>query len=246
MSNQKEIMEKVESGEFFSEAQDWYIRKYLYNFIERSYLITLLASVLFLTILTAIYYYDILPIKKNLPVQVNITDAAEQYTRITYLGNKKKGFNINDVITKYLSARFTEAFESYNYENNFNKLEINKNIIGSLGSEGIKHFYLEKTSIRNRDSMVVKYRRNTTREVFVDSHNVTLLENENHSIDSGLKDYTATVNFKVREIKNRKDVEISTWQAKIRIYFEEIYYDFDKKEFNDLNFKVYGYESKKI
>ena len=84
MSNTKEIMEKVESGEFFVEARDWYIRKYIYNFIERSYLLILLAFLSFLILLTILYYSSILPIRKNLPVQVNITDTAEQYTKITY------------------------------------------------------------------------------------------------------------------------------------------------------------------
>lgn len=246
MDDRKEIAEKVESGEYFAEARDWYIRKYLYNFVERSYLIILFGFVGFLVIMVASYYLNILPIRKNLPVRVNITDAAEQYTKITYLGNETKDFNVNHVLIRYFSARFTEAFESYDYRNNFQKLKINKEIIEKLGTEGIKHFYSKKTSYRNSDSMVLKYRRSLIRQVQINSNNITLVENKNDSLESGLKDYTVTINFNVKEIKERKDIDNSKWQAKINLYFEQIYYDYDEKEFNDLNFKVYGYESKKI
>lgn len=247
MDIKKEITEKIESGEFFHDARDWYIRKYLYNFIERSYLIILIAGIAALIALSVLYYLSILPIRQNLPIQVNITDAAEQYTKITYLGNEKKNFNINHVLSKYLAARFTKAFESYDYRNNFHQLKVNSNIIEYLGTTGIKHFYLDKTSFRNRDSLVLKYKRNVIREVFIDKESITLSKNKNEELDSGNQDYSISINFKVREIiKGKREPVISSWSAKINVYFEEIYYDFDRKEFNDLNFKVYGYESNKV
>ncbi len=245
-SIRKEIEEKVEAGEIFQESRDWYSNKYVYSFIERSYLIALLLGVGFLIFLTFSYYFSITPIRRDLPVQVNITDAAEQYTRITYLGNKKKDFNVNEVLSKYLSTRFVEAFESYDYRDNFKKLEINRNLISSLGTEGIKSFYQDKTSFRNRDSLVLKYRKNVTREIFIDKNSIVLADNKSENLEPGFKDYTITLNFKAREITNRKGIEITDWQAKINVSFEEIYFDFEEKEFNDLNFKVYGYESNKI
>ena len=88
LSNQQnyiQLAEKIESGEYFQEAQDWYLRKYEINFIERTYLLVIILLMSFLFLLSYTYYQAIRPIKKSIPVQVNISSAADFNTRIKYL-----------------------------------------------------------------------------------------------------------------------------------------------------------------
>ena len=115
----KELSEKIESGEYFSEARSWYLKNYEQRYIERSYLILLIICFLILFMFTHTYNKAIQPIKKSLPVKVTIEDAGRYSTRITYLGNKEKDFDINNVLLKYFSERFVEAIESYDYKDNF-------------------------------------------------------------------------------------------------------------------------------
>ena len=252
----KELAEKIESGEYFSEARDWYLKKYEYNFIERSYLQLLILSFIILFVFLFTYYNAIQPIKKSLPVKVNISSAADFSTRITYLGNAEKKFDVNEVFIKYFSGRFVEAIESYDYRDNFKKLRVNKNMIETLGSNDIKAYYFDKISIRNADSVILKYKRKITRKITVDTTKIELAPyKEKTNISSVFDDddskkqiqkYEATVNFKASEIDDSGNETKSNWQAKIILSFQTILYNYDKKDFSPLNFKVLNYESKRV
>jgi type IV secretory pathway component VirB8 len=191
------------------------------------------------------YYNEIQPIKKNLPIRVEISDAAEEYTKITYLGNKSKNFNINKVLIRYFSARFVEAIETYDYRDNFKLLTKNANVISKLGTQALQNYYQDKTSIRNSDSMVLKYRRNVIREVSVDKDKIEIAPLEDNG-DFYNKKYLVTVNYAVREIYKQERAEVTYWQAKLKLNFETIHYNFEEGDFNDLNFRVYEYETNKV
>ena len=250
----RELAEKIESGEYFQEAQNWYLRKYIYNSIERVYLLAIMGGFAFLAVLLLVYYQALLPIKKSLPVQVNIPSVAEFSTRITYLGNAQKNFDINNVYIKYFSERFVEALESYDHRNEFKKLRINKNIIKTLASEDINAYFLDRISIRNRDSIILKYRRDISRYIFVDKGRTEIApveENKseysyNEKKNEDIKNYQATVNFTAVEVNKNGSQERSNWQAKIVLSFQTIKYNHKEKDFSPLNFKVLSYEAKKI
>jgi len=255
----RELSQKIETGEYFEEAREWYIKKYLQYFIERTYLIILLSALLVIGVISINYYFDILPIKKSLPVKVTISNTADFSTRITYLGSKTKDFDINEILIKYFSKRFVDAIESYDYRNDFQKLKINKNIIQTLGSDEILAYYLDKISIRNRDSILLKYRKNTMREIKVaDAIDIAKASESKSTVtdnfaeikktddDNKTKKYQITVNFDANEIDKDGTQTKTKWQSKIILSFQTIVYTFDKKEFSPLNFKVLSYESKKV
>jgi len=241
----KELTEKIESGEYFSEAKDWYVNTYIYRFVERTYLLLLLAGFMFLLYFTYSYFVEITPIKKSLPIRVEISDAANEYTKLSYLGSKSKDFNINKVLITYFSARFLEAIESYDYRRDFKKLKKNTNIIEKLGTQGIQNFYQEKISIRNPESFVLKYRKNVIRDVFIDQSKIEIAEVDQLDTDYD-KEYIVTIRYDIREIHNKQDVIKTSWVAELSLNFETIHYDFNEKTFNDLNFKVKQYESRKV
>lgn len=252
----KELAQKIESGEYFLEAREWYLRKYMFYFIERSYLIVFILGILLLMILSISYYNAILPIKKSLPIRVNISSAADFSTRITYLGNAEKKFDINNLYIKYFLGRFVEAIESYDFKYDFKKLKINKNMIETLASKDILSYYIDRISIRNPDSITLKFRKKITRTIAVDSARTEfaeVLDNNDFSEDSKkddmkeIKKYRATVNFTATETdKDTGQRYISKWQSKIILSFQTIKYNYEEKDFTPLNFKVLSYESKKI
>jgi type IV secretory pathway component VirB8 len=255
--NYREIAEKVESGEYFNDARNWYMRKYIYNFIERTYILVILFCLVFLIYMVNVYKQAIQPIRKSLPIQVNISDSADFNTRITYLGNAEKNFDINKVFIKYFSERFTEAIESYDYRKDFKKLKTNKNIIEGLANAEILGYYLDKISIRNDDSLIMKYKRDFFRLISIDKsktevseynqdYEITSIEIAKQEEEQEIKDYLVTVNFEAIEVAKDGSKSSSNWQAKIILSFQSIKYNFQEKDFSPLNFKVKSYESKKL
>ncbi len=248
----RELAEKIESGQYFQEAQDWYLKKYMYQFIERSYLIMLLLALLILGMFLRSYYHSILPIRKSLPIQVNISSAAEYSTRITYLGNGRKDFDVNDVYVNYFAGRFVEAIESYDYRDDFKKLRINKTLIHELASSDIYDYYMDKISIRNADSVILKYRKKIYRVINVDKSKteIALIPKDKNDIyndkNDDMRKYQATVNFTATEYDRNGIGTKSNWQAKFILSFQTIKYNFKEKDFSPLNFKVLSYESKRI
>lgn len=249
---EKELAEKIESGEYFAEAREWYLQRYLFNFIERSYLIVLLIGCGVLFTFALMYYEAIQPIHKNIPVQIRIQDPAEEYSRLIYLGNAEKKFNINNELMKFFSAKFVDAIESYDHKNNFKKLRTNLSYIKSLANEDIYNYYVNRISLRSRDSVILRYKRNLVKKINIDYRTIEIAEvkeenkvKEIFSDSADIRTYVATVNFEIEDI-TRQETKKSKWQAKVNIDFETIKYDFEKKEYNNLNYKVTGYESRKI
>ncbi len=253
----RELAEKIESGEYFHEARDWYIKKYEYHFIERAYLLLMILCFVILFSFLFTYYKSILPIKKSLPIKATITSAADFSTKITYLGNSEKKFDVNEVLIKYFAGRFVEAIESYDYRDNFKKLRINKNMIESLASDDINTYYLDKISIRNSDSIILKYKKKISRKIIVDTataeiapYNATTMitplfsDDKNKSKD--IRNYQLTVNFDAIERAVTGTQNKSRWQAKIILSFQTILYNYEEKDFSPFNFKVLSYESRKI
>jgi type IV secretory pathway component VirB8 len=250
-----ELADRIESGEYFYDARNWYIRKYVFGFIERTYLIILIFAFIILGFFLFSYYSAILPIKKSLPVKVNISSAADFSTRITYLGNKEKSFDVNDVFIKYFASRFVQAIESYDFRENFKQLRINKNIIDALASNDIKVYYMDKISIRNADSLLLKYKKKISRAIIVDNERVEIAPfSEKSTVSSSfddkrseddIKKYAATVNFDAIETDNSGVQNKTKWQAKIILSFQTIKYNYKEKDFTPLNFKVLNYESKR-
>lgn len=242
----REISEKVESGEFFIEAREWYLSTYLNKFFERSYLVIIFFMLTVLMSMTIYYYISILPIKQSVPIQVEIEDSSVLSTRISYMGTNEKDFSINDIMLKYFSARFIEALESYDFRDDFKKLKKNKNVISTLGNQDIIMYYDDLISLRSRNSIILKYKKDVIREVFVNSGKTELALKEVSPDNPDSNKYEVTVNFTVRETDKYKGVSLSEWQAKIGLNFETIRYIRDKKDFSPLNYKVYSYRSYEI
>lgn len=253
MENNLELSEKIESGEYYAEAREWYLKKYIYSFIERSYLIILCGGLIFLMFEAYEYYESMQPIYKQVPVQIRIEDSAEEFSRMIYLGDKKKDFDINKQLIKYFSAKFVEAIESYDYNNDFKKLRINLNFVKNLANDNIYNYYTDRVSLRSRNSVILKYKRNLIKKVNIDFRKIEVGEEKKENkvqeifgdFESKHKSYVATANFEIEDI-TKKGTTKSNWIAKIKLKFDPIEYDFEKRDFNDVNFKVTSYESRKI
>ncbi len=242
----REISEKVESGEFFIEAREWYLSTYINRFFERSYLVIIFSMIMGLMGLTTHYYMSILPIKQSVPIQVEIEDSSVLSTRISYMGTDKKDFSIDEIMLKYFSGRFVEALESYDFKEDFKKLKRNKNIIDTLGNQDISMYYDDLISLRSGNSIILKYKKDVIREVFINPEKIEVAFKERSIDNPDINKYEVTVNFTVRELDKYEGINLSEWQAKIGLNFENIRYIRDKKDFSPLNFKVYSYRSYEI
>jgi type IV secretory pathway component VirB8 len=238
----KEISRMVESGEIFNDARDWYLRTYLLLTIERSWLIVLMAALLFLIFSAYDYRETLLPVKTSYPVMVSIEDSSRQVSKLTKLGDREQGFDINEIYLKLLSSLFIESFESYDFNNDFENLKNNAKIINSLAKENILDDFNDRISVRKINSLTLKYRKNTVRKIEVNKNSLQI--EPTNQITDGKRKYNASGSFTATEITGSERVT-SEWSFKIVLYFHDINYNFEKKQFDDLYFKAFSYEANK-
>lgn len=245
----KDISRMVESGEIFNDAREWYLRTYILTVVERSWLIVLAIAMAFMIGTAYHYYKTLLPIVTGYPVLINIKDSSEQVSRMNYLGNSTKDFDVNKIYTNLLTEVFIKSFESYNWKRDFRTdaagtlTNINSKKIEFLADQKIQEEFNERMSIRKINSYILKYRKNTVRNITVDKNSFTAVAGDLNN--EGKRKYTVSGRFRADEISAGSTVS-SNWEFKIILYFQEIEYNFESKEFNDVYYKVFNYETKKL
>lgn len=250
----KEFNRLIESGEYFSDARSWYIRKYLGAFVERTFLIMLVF--LFGTLLSMTYSYHekIQPIIKSLPIRVYVPDSAEFYSKIKYLGNDSKDFNINDEVIKFFAGRFVTAWTEYDWRDNFALLKRNKTLIEYLASNYLNLAYQEKISLRGRNSLVSTYRKTLIKKSSVRPRSLQVIEQDKNELNLNHdgKSKTNTTNYRVQLIydvftyKQDGTITQETFQGVLNLTFDKILFDLEKREYSDFNFTIYEFNSKKV
>jgi type IV secretory pathway component VirB8 len=239
----KEISRMVESGEIFNDAREWYLRTYLLNTVERSWLIVITFGLIFLIFTAYDYKASLMPIVTSYPVMVTIEDASEQVSRLVKLGDRDLDFNVDDIYLKLLSTEFVKAFETYDWTDDFQKLKNNGKIVSTLAYENIADDYNDRIDMRKITSFTLKYRKNTIRTVEVDKNSLKIEATNEEKGEN--KKFIVTGSFKASE-KSLAGVAVSNWNFKIILYFKEIKYNYEKKQFEDLFFKVVNYEATKV
>ncbi len=164
------IEEMVESGKYFSNALDWHAKMYIYPITERAWAQVMTCAAVLLFIISWLNVYSMFPLKSNYPF-VKWSTFTEEDDALSSL--KKIDDNIKDnpqhSVSKYLIGKYVENYESYDFHN----METRRNFIKENSSREVNEIYIDRLSTSNPDSLVLKYKKDIKRRVYVTNVRLT-------------------------------------------------------------------------
>lgn len=241
----KEISDRVKSGEYFQDARDWYQNKYLNPVIERAYFILLSFLSLMLIMIAFATLISFLPLKMYKPLLVTVPDQTAQFVEFQSLGDRRNvEEDPNPVVQKYLIAKFIDAYESYDFRYDFQRLKRNERLVTSLATEEVIAEYKSYTSTTNPNAPLLRLRSKGILNVILPKNGISIERVATIGDDgkNSVAHYMATVDFSVQEI-NMTGAQETKWHAKIDFTYKEIHYDRKLKDFPPMEFKVVSYAS---
>lgn len=244
----KEIAERVKSGEYFQDAHDWYQNKYLNPVVERAYFILLAFLSVTLIVIAFATLISFLPLKMWKPLLINVSDQTAQYVEFRSLGNRRDvEEDPNPIVQQYMLSKFIDAYESYDFRNDFQRLTRNENIVTSMATDEVLAEYKNYTGTTNPNSPLLRLRSKGLLMVNVpgSTMNIERIATIGEEGKNSIARYAATVDFSVQEISMTGSQE-SKWRAKVNFTYKEVRYDRSMKDFPPMEFKVVSYASEKV
>ncbi len=241
-----EIANKIRDGSYYKEAWDWYAFKYIYPVSQRSFFIFITIASVLVTVASIIALYNFYPLRVKVPIAISNPDMTVDYARLIKM---QVGENESPdmPIVSYLSQRYVENLEAYHYGEFDKQLTFLKQFSSApLYTEIDKRY-----DIRNLDSLVLKYRDHTKRDVRIISHEVEIGEGfkPTNQTEEGvlIKDvpYRAYVTFETDET-NFTGITTRKWQAIVDFTMSPIIFNKENKTFPPLDFRVNNYTVKPL
>ena len=242
-----DIAEKIDSEEYFEDAKELYMQKYMYPVIERSFFILITVISLLISVVSVYVLIDFLPLRNPIPMAIGIPDSSKEFATIKYLGSadkkseETKGAS-NNIIIKYLSEKYVKSQEAYDYINNFTLLDRNYNFINQFSSDEIVKKYKYSISIRNPNSIMLKYKQHTSRKIEIDG-NSTIILKDNSQENS--EKYVVFIDFYATET-NKHAQKTTKWKSIINLNFKDISYNREDSKFDEISYAVTAYRSAEI
>jgi type IV secretory pathway component VirB8 len=243
-----ELGQHIESGGFYQDARDWYEKKYVYAVIDRAYFILYILLLIALIIVSWSTFTTFLPLKPSKPVPIKIGDQVTQFAVLKPIGNRAdRSENPQPEIQKYLLRRFIEAYETYDFRNDWQKLKRNEKFISLTATPETLEDYKSQNSTTNANSPILLYRNTALRSVEVNPATFAIEEIASMGGDSkdNSKRYSATVEF-TSLLRTTRGGEKSKWRARISFLYKDIRYDKEEKDFTPMEFKVMSYAADKL
>ena len=223
----RSILESLKNNNYFFEARNWYVRKFIYPLVERSY-IFLLATI---TCGIAAYYLlminSLLPNVIKLPVAINLDDTISYQPAIKYIGEQNEPSEQS--FAKYFASNYVKVRESYDYA----KLEEQVNKVRNNSTKSVYKQFYNSLTLDNPDSILLLYKRSTVRKIEVE--NVQYLPNENMIIvkfSASLNDYS------------NNSFKKTNWQAYVNFSISST--DEINKQNNNFSFIVTDYKTEMV
>ena len=112
------IKASVASGDYFKDARDWYMIRYVYPVCERTILFFIagFAGVIFYILTTTIM--TSLPIKEEVPIIIRPTDQSKYFPVIKKLKNSVELQNVDEAVVKYLITEYIKKREGFDFRKN--------------------------------------------------------------------------------------------------------------------------------
>ncbi len=259
----EEVAEKIENGEYFKDAHEWYFKKFIYPITERSLFVIFTIIALFIFSIAMRLVLDAFPLTKTFPVFVEMNDTAESYSRLTPLGTQNEK-DSNQILARFLVKKFIKANEEYNFDRNFQEIKANSRYVKQFGSENITKRFLRSVSKSNPRSKLRRYRTHTVRRIKFNNRSIRVVsmeENKTKTKESKLQKYNI-LNIFTEEKKQSKPTKYKAyvdfwadelnieypdrnnrtkWKAEIDFSFRDVDYNYTERKFVDFGFQVTGY-----
>jgi type IV secretory pathway component VirB8 len=238
------IRYSVERGDFFKDAFDWYIFRYISPICDRAWLFfTTIASAVIVYILS-IMVFNSFPIVQKVPIIIKTKDATLYYPKITNLRDSEDLKTIEEAIIKHLLLKYVSDREEYNFDTATTG-DLNKklNIIKNNSSPGEYNRFKSYLSLDNKNSPIQDFGKNVARKIAIQSFSFKREINEDFISKAKNFVYTelpsqARVGFQLSTYKDGKRVK-NNFIAAISFKFSRI----DNKNLNDdINFRVSSYK----
>ena len=240
----KDITESIKSGEYFKDAREWYAVKYIFPTTQRSFLILVTLTSVFMAFVALKVFFSFLPLREIVPIAIGVKNKVDEVTKLKYIG--KKEIESNESLIRYLVVRYIEARENYNYDSvvEGEKLQY----IKDSSSRKVFDDYKGYISLDNPDSPVLRYRTHTKRDTEVLDTQV-IYDSEQQRLNNFKKfetgAYKVLSKFRTNEYA-QDDVKTDVWLANIEVFFESVEYSRDLNKFSPLQFKINKYSVSKL
>ena len=238
-----EIAQKIRAGDYFKEAWDWYALQYIYPVTQRTFLIFISALSLLITLWALLVLYNFYPLKVRVPIAVAIKDMGMEYSNLQKLVVPEKT-DPNLPIMEYLVKLYITNMETYNY----NRIEPQRALLASFSKPDLFAEIDKRYDIRNLNSIVLKFRQHTTRNIRLTPGSYKLEGAQDFGVEKPDQNdilrvdvpYRATMQFESDE-ENSLGTTTKKWMAEVNFTMSPVYYDKTKKAFRPLDFKVNSY-----
>lgn len=238
----RDITESIKSGEYFTDARDWYSRKYIHLISQRSFLIVITVISVLMAVVAIRVLMMFLPLVQVVPIAIEIESKVTEQPKLVPLGQKSYISNnfkdSNEPLIKYLVVRYIEARENYDYDSLVagDKLKYLKD----FSSREVFDKYKQSIAIDNPESPIIRYKKYSRR--VIEPLDATLIQ-VGKKIESGVQ--KVAVRFRSIEV-GPQGVKKSLWIAKVEAEYTVVTYSKEIKKFSPLDFKVIHYEVSKI
>ena len=217
----KAIAKAIETGEYFSEARNWYNKIFIYPLRDSAIMQLIGYSVIIITCLMVLNIYRVFPLVEKINVIANLNDTINFFPKITTLPESKTA---RQFVTEALAAKYVTSRESYDSKRFRNDYVF---ILKSSSKQTFDKYYSYITSKRpdspsniSTNKKIVKIKI-LSKESTPDANKVTIIFNKDTF------DIFGTFQSS------------SKWKADIEFYLSN--YDFNKSTNATLDFIVTKY-----
>ncbi|MDX2050038.1 MAG: VirB8/TrbF family protein [Rickettsiaceae bacterium] len=207
------MKKKIESGEYFKEAIDWYNKQYLEPFCHRTifFLIFLYGFTLFVSLFITLF--SLFPVHSQVQYAVYVRDESNLQANIIPIENTKTDQESNIVITKIFLSLYVEKMEGYVYEQMNQKLKF----LYNTSTTSVYQNYKDYIDISNPKSPLIRFQSSAKRVIKVKSVTLTsdssakVLFNATTAKDDGKilenQELEADIKFTIDKIKKITEKE---------------------------------------
>ncbi|MCP5361962.1 MAG: hypothetical protein H6908_04915 [Hyphomicrobiales bacterium] len=234
----RDIAEKIESGQYFSDARDWFYNKYQFLAVGRSYLIVVTIAAFMTTFIIAKIMTNFFPLVRTFPIYAKVNDATNSVVYVHKVGGD--AIDPNPYLIQELLTRYVKKREEYKVET----FEGNANFIRQISSLQEAVTFENEISKDNPDSPLIRYGAQVQRLIFLIPNTYRVVDGQSDpSVPRG--EQKATIYFHAVERSLSGNFQ-TTWKSDIYFRYQNITYDKTINDFLPLNFEVMNYTTQQV
>lgn len=219
MEKEQEIVaKKIESGEYFADANSWFHAKFTRPRTEAAYVFIICVIAVAAVLVGIAAFSRIFPLSPGFNFVVGRPITAEENITIRKLAGPRD--SANNAVMKFMLNEYTVAREEYIEE----KLDRNFRLVYSFSDDQVNNEFMAETSLSNPDNPIIKYGKLAKREIKVNSISLVDINGKpatDENVSSALVYYTSILTFADKE----QTQEITRHEADITFKYNLIVVD---------------------